>query len=371
MSCAVLSARALNRATLDRQLLLRRCRMSVVDAVRHLCGMQAQAPFPPYFGLWSRLTGFKPQQLAQEIEGRNLVRIALMRGTVHLVTAEDALTLRPLIQPLMDRGLRSNTEFTPLLRGADLQSVAAAAREMLGERPRTSANLGKLLAERWPDHEPRALTHATRALLPLVQVPPRAIWGKSAQPTYATAEDWLGQALEPAPSPERMVLRYFAAYGPASVQDAQAWSGLTKLGEVVERLRPRLRTFRSEDGRELFDLPDAPRPDPDIPTPPRFLAPFDNLLLSHADRTRVLSDTDRKRVITQNGLVKGTILVGGVVRGFWRITRERDAATLSIETFTRLPKKDSTALASAGNRLLAFAEPTAATHDVRTVRSRT
>jgi len=151
-----------------------------------------------------------------------------------------------------------------------------------------------------------------------------------------------------------LVTRYLAAFGPATVADIQAWSGLTRLKEVVERLRPRLRAFRDESGRELFDLPDAPRPNPDMPAPVRFLPEFDNVLLSHADRSRIISEEHRKQVFTVNGQVRGTILIDGFVNGMWKITQAKGEATLSIESFGHLSKKDRTSLTEEGLRLLNF-----------------
>ncbi|HVW41916.1 MAG TPA: winged helix DNA-binding domain-containing protein [Amycolatopsis sp.] len=360
----VLRTRALNRALLARQFLLRRVKATPLDTIRHLAGMQAQAPFPPYFGLWSRLHGFAPGDLARLLLDRSVVRMALMRGTVHLVTADDALLLRPVVQPLLDRDLRTNTTHAPPLAGIDLPKLAAEARALLAEAPRTPGELGKLLAVRRPDTPPGTLAHAARNLLPLVQIPPRAVWGRSGQPTYATAEDWLGRPLEQ-PSPEDLVLRYLAAFGPASVQDVQAWSGLTRLGEVVDRLRPRLEVFANEAGRELFDLPDAPRPDADTPAPPRFIAEFDNLLLSHHDRSRVMTEEVRKRVFgVRNGVFPGTLLVRGFVRGAWRIAREPGRAVLCLEPYEKFSTKDIGALESAGKRLLSFAAP-GDEHDLR------
>lgn len=354
----VLGTRALNRALLARQFLLRRVKLSPLDVVRHLCGLQAQAPFPPYFGLWSRLHGFAPEDLSRLLLDRSVVRIVLMRGTVHLVTAEDCLFLRPLVQPILDRDLITNTTYAAALESLDLASLATDAREALAERPHTGAELGKLLAERRPDRPPAALAHAARGLLPLVQVPPRAVWGRSGQPTYATAEDWIDRPLDSRACLDDLVLRYLAAFGPASVNDVQAWSGLTRLGEVVDRLRPQLSVFADEQGRELVDLPDAPRPDPGTPAPPRFVAEFDNLLLSHADRTRIMSPETRKRVFAvPNGVFPGTVLVDGFVRGTWRITKQRNVAVLDIEPHQRISKKDTAALESAGARLLRFAAP--------------
>jgi hypothetical protein len=351
-----LSRRALNRATLARQLLLARAELPAIRAVEHLVGMQAQAPFPPYFGLWSRLKGFDPDELASLLLDRSVVRIVLMRGTVHLVTAEDCLGLRPLVQPIMDRDLRTNTTYAPGLAGLDLDALAVAGRALLDKQPHTGKALGLALTEQWPDADPLSMTHALRGLLPLVQVPPRAVWGKSGLPTYATAERWLGRPLAAA-TVDDIILRYLAAFGPATVRDAQTWSGLSGWTEAFERLRPQLRVFGDEHGRELFDLPDAVRPDPDVPAPPRFLPEYDNLLLSHADRTRVVSDEHRKAMATRNGIIPGSVLVDGMVAGMWRIDRRKHGVTLIIEPFTRWSKAETAAVEAEGGRLLAFARP--------------
>ena len=290
----VLGPRELNRATLERQMLLRRRELPALDAIEHLVGMQAQAPSPPYVGLWTRLEGFRPDELGRLITERRAVRIALMRNTVHLVSAQDCLALRPLMQPVLDRTLYSTRANRAHLDGMDIEALVAAGRALLEEKPRTAKELGKLLQEQWPERDPTSLARAIRHLLPLVQVPPRGVWGKSGPAAHTTAEAWLGRPLDPSPSIEDIVLRYLGAFGPATVKDVQTWSGLTRLGEVVERLRPRLRTFSDERGKELFDVPDAPMPDPDIPAPPRFLPEFDNLILSHADRTRFIAEEYRK-----------------------------------------------------------------------------
>ncbi|WP_410654137.1 winged helix DNA-binding domain-containing protein [Amycolatopsis sp. lyj-112] len=362
-----LSRRALNRAMLARQLLLRPSNLTALEAVEHLAGLQAQAPNPPYFALWTRLNGFTQDDLAKLLLDKSVVRIALMRGTVHLVTPSDALAWRPVVQTLYDRAVLANTEFGPEISGLDHQEIARTARKLLGERPLSAAELGAELAKQWASARPSALVHVARAMLPLVQIPPRGIWGKSGQPTYQTAGDWIGTEPDATPSPERMFRRYLAAFGPATVQDAQTWAGITKLGEVAERLRPELRVFRDENGRELFDLPEAPRPDADTPAPPLLLGPFDQTILSYADRTRVISDEHRKVVITQNGLVKGTILVDGTVRGLWEIKIAKKVATLLITPFERVPKRDLAALESSADRLLRWAHPKAETHSVQVV----
>jgi hypothetical protein len=354
----VLGPRELNRATLERQMLLRRRKLSAVEAIERLVGMQAQAPAPPYVGLWTRLEDFHPDELARLILERRAVRIALMRNTVHLVTVRDCLALHPLMQPVFDRTLYATRANRAHLEGVDTEALAAAGRALLEERPRTAKELGELLQEQWPGRDPASLARAIRHLLPLVQVPPRGVWGKSGAATHTTAEAWLGRPLDPASSLEETVLRYLGAFGPATVKDVQTWSGLTRLGEVIERLRPRLLTFRDERGKELFDLPEALRPDPDTPAPPRFLPEFDNLILSHADRIRVIADEYRKVMASKNGMVPATFLVDGFVRGTWKKERSRGRATLMIEPFEPLAEEDRDALAEEGERLIRFvAEP--------------
>jgi hypothetical protein len=351
MTTEVIDQRALNRALLERQMLLGRGELAVLDAVEHLVGMQAQAPDPPYVGLWTRLAAFHPEELGRHIEERRAVRIALMRNTVHLVSAGDCLGLRPLTQPVIDRGLYGRRTG---IEGVDLEALAAAGRALLEEKPRTARELGGLLRDSWPGREPASLARAVRHLLPLVQVPPRGVWGKSGQATHTTAETWLGRPLGPSYSPDEMVLRYLGAFGPASVKDAQTWSGLTRLDRVFERLGPHLVSFRDGRNRELFDLPDAPRPDPEVPSPPRFLPEYDNLILSHDDRSRVIADEHRRALASRNGMVPATVLLDGSVRGTWRIERSRGKATLVVEPFGPLSRANRDALTEEGERLVRF-----------------
>lgn len=320
--------------------------------------MQAQVPNSPYVGLWTRLEGFQPNDLANLINTRRAVRLGLMRNTIHLVTARDSLAQRPLYQPLFHRGWQTSS-FGRNLAGIDMSAVIAEATVLMQERPRTFAELGKLLQRRWPDRDATSLAYAIRYLVPIVQVPPRGIWGKSAQPTWTSTDLWLGRSLAPKPSIERLVVRYLTAFGPATVADVSAWSGLTGLREVVDRLRPKLRTFRDERGRELFDVPDGPLRDPDTPAPPRFLPEYDNLLIGHHDRTRVIDHAYRYVIFA------GTLLVDGFVHATWSIKRARETATLTIEPLRRLTKTDRLAVSEEGERLLTFAASEAAGHDVR------
>jgi Winged helix DNA-binding domain len=363
----VLGQRALNRALLERQLLLRRRAMPAEEVIEHLVGMQAQEPGDPYVGLWTRLEGFHAEELAALITDRRAVRASLMRATIHLVTARDCLRLRPVVQPVLERDVYPNPTYgRERLAGLDVGAVLAAGRTLLEERPRTNAELRELLGARWPDRDPAALAYAVRGLLPVVHVPPLGVWGMGGPVALTTVEAWLGRGVDPDPAPGEMVLRYLRAFGPATVADIRTWSRLTGLRAVVERLRPRLRTFSDERGRELFDVPDGPLPDAGTPAPPRFLPHYDNALLSHDDRTRIISDEHRKRIIAGGGMGSvGTVLVDGFVLGAWKITRERDTATLRIEPFEPLSREDRDAVTEEGEQLVRFVGEGAETFEVR------
>lgn len=345
---APISIRALNRATLERQLLLRRAELTAEEAVARLLGLQAQNTRPPYFQLWSRLADFDPYELSELLETRAAVRMVTMRSTIHLHTADDALTLRPLVQAARERELKV---FRGGLAGVGLDRLAELARDLVEERPRTMKELREYLLKEWPDADPLALTVAARCRLPLVQVTPRGLWGRSGQVTLTTVDRWLGRPSVPAPDPDETVLRYLRAFGPASVKDMQMWAGLTRLAGVFERLRPQLITLQGPGGAELFDLPDAPRPDEDTPAPPRFLPEFDNLLLAHADRTRVIPAEYRGRNGKGNQ-VFGSFLLDGFLAGIWRLKEQGATATLRIEPFARLTRSDRAALADEAERLL-------------------
>jgi hypothetical protein len=361
----VLTRRALNRALLERQTLLRRQKLPVSKALEHLVGMQAQEPNDPYVGLWSRLAGFRPETLAQLITGRRAVRATLMRTTIHLVTARDFLALYPVMRPVHGRTVYSSRADRRALEGVDMKELLATGRAMVEQQPLTRAQLSSLLAQRYPGRDAGSLARAINYLLPMVHVPPRGIWGSNARTTLTTIEAWVGRSPEADLSPDAVVLRYLAAFGPATTADIRTWSRLSGLAEVIERLRPRLAVFRDERGRELFDLPKAPRPDPETPAPPRFLPEYDNALLAHDDRTRIIADEHRMRLITRNGRAIGTVLVGGFVRATWSIRREGGTATLMVGTLERLSREDVASLKIEGAGLLGFAAPDARDHRVR------
>ncbi|HZX07651.1 winged helix DNA-binding domain-containing protein [Kribbella sp.] len=356
----VLSRRALNRATLDRQLLLRRSELPVLDAVRRLAGLQAQTPHSWYVGLWSRLAGFVPSQAADLLVDRQLIRIALMRSTIHLVTPDDARALRPLIQPVLDRDLYRNQIHGKPGEGIDMPRLIADGVELLAPKPLTNKELGAVLAERWPDRPPASLVYAIRNQVPLVQVPPRGVWGRSGPIAHTTIDAWLGAGVPSTSSLEWMILRYLAAFGPAGVKDMQVWSGLTKLREVVERMS--LQVFQDSNGQTLYDVPDVVHPDPDTPAPPRFLYDFDNLLLSYADRTRVITDDHGRQGYRTQRPAPQILLVDGFTAGDWTVSRDADEVTLVVRSYQPLTEAD--AVFAEAEALLAFLHPDAGTRKV-------
>jgi hypothetical protein len=359
----VLALRALNRALLDRQLLIERSAMSAVEAVEHLVGLQAQAVRPPYLALWSRLARFSPPELDRLLVDRSLVRLALMRSTLHLVTAADGLALRGLLADALRRIVRG--KFGRQVAGVDLTELAGAGTALVERRPLTFAELGDQLATRWSDRDRGALAQTVRNLVPLVQVPPYGLWDGTGPPRHTTARLWLGRDATDAPPVDDYVLRYLAAYGPASVQDMQKWSGLTRLAAAFDRLGDRLRTYRDPEAPLLFDLADHDPPDPDRDVPVRYLPEFDTTLLSHADRRRVIADEHRPRVFSSGGIIRATVLVDGFVAGTWQLHRSRTTATLAVEQFGLLAAPARSALADEGQGLLRLLAPDSPTHDIR------
>ncbi|MFA1551269.1 winged helix DNA-binding domain-containing protein [Actinomadura chokoriensis] len=351
-----LSVQALNRATLARQLLLRREGIPVTEAVSRLCGMQAQEPKPPFLGLWARLDGFQASDLHAALQDRSLVRATMMRATLHLMTGADYTAFRTAMQPMLDGALRVLGDRA---KGLDLQKVVPAARALLDEGPRTFNEVRALLQERFPEVNDRALGYAVRLCVPLVMLPTQDRWGFPRAAQFTLAGGWLGSEPSAGAAVEELMLRYLAAYGPASAADAQTWSGLAATGEALERLRPSLRVFADDRGRELFDLPDAPRPGEDVPAPARFLPEFDSLVLAHADRRRVIADAHRPSLTTKNLRVRAVFLWDGLARGIWDTEYKRKVATLRMRPFEPLPQTAVDELTVEGEALLRFLEPDA------------
>ena len=352
MAPETITTRQLGRATLARQLLLDRERLSAVEAIEQLAGLQAQEAKPPFVGLWTRVDGFEPTELLGALRSGDVLRATMMRATLHLVSARDFAAFRPPLQPAIGGAL---SVVGDRAEGVDPATVAAAARELLDEGPKRFDELRAALLDRFPDADNRVVGYAVRLNLPLVMVPTDDAWGfpRNAQFRLTDVD------IESAAPPDDLVLRYLAAFGPASATDFQRWSALKGAKQVLDGLRDRLVTFRDERGRELFDLPDAPRPDEDAPVPPRFLPEFDQLMLAHDDRTRVIADEHRGEVVTKNLRVRATVLWDGVAIGTWTIERKRKDATLRIAPFGKLPRGAKAALAEEGDALLRFAEPDA------------
>lgn len=354
-----LDTRVLNRTLLARQGLLERSVRTARDVIEDLVGLQAQEPIDPYVALWTRVVDFDPTELSGLLESRAAVRMGLLRGTLHLVTARDALALYPIVADVMARSWRSSP-FAKRLDGVDIDAVLRAARAAVEERPMTPSDLGLALAPGWSDRDPTSLANAARFLLPLVQVPPRGLWGRTGRPMNTTAEAWLGRPMDRTPSIDDLVRRYLRAFGPASVADMRVWSWLTGLRLVVERLRPGLRTFRDEAGRELFDVPDAPIATGEERAPIRFLPQYDNVFLSHADRSRILHPTISIADMTW----RGGVLIDGFVGAAWRIVRRRGDATLTVTRYDTLDGQQRAAIEEEAERLLAFLAPDAKTRAI-------
>ncbi|MGC4053800.1 MAG: winged helix DNA-binding domain-containing protein [Paludibaculum sp.] len=332
-----LTRRELNRALLERQMLLRRERVPVLEAIQRLIAMQAQQPRPPFIGLWSRLEGFAAADLASLLRARQVVRVTHLRGTLHLLTAADYLALRGAMQPVLTLGMQAILK----QRGAvlDIEAVVKAAEGHFGKRPQTFEDLRTTLIEQFPGVDERAMGYAARMQLPLCMVPDDTQFAYGADTNFALASQWLGQPVPDVPGTEDLLLRYLAAFGPASVNDAQCWSGLGKLKPVFEALRPRLVVYKDENGKELFDVPGAALPSADVAAPVRFLAGFDNAILAHQDRSRIIADEYRPLVTTKNLQVLPTVLVDGFVAATWDVTLRKTAVTVAVKAFSPLPAK--------------------------------
>jgi hypothetical protein len=356
----------LNRATLARQMLLEREKVSAVEAVERLAGMQAQEARHPFNGLWSRIEGFRREDLHDALTEGRVVRATAMRATLHLLSARDYGRFRAPLQPVMADALKvlgSKAE------GLEPEKVVPVARELLESEPRSFNQLRPLLAKEFPGVNDRALGYGTRLHLPLVVVPTDDRWAFPSKAVFAPAEGRMKAGLSKRSSPKQLLHSYLAAFGPASAADAATWSGLKSLGAELATMGAELATFEDEKGRTLYDLPDAPRPEPEVPAPVRLLPEFDNLVLAHADRTRLIAEQHKGRITTKNLRVRATFLVDGMVAGTWKLERKGKRATLRLEPFGRLGKADASELTAEAEGLLAFAEEDASTRDVVVVKA--
>lgn len=361
----ILNLGELNRTTLARQNLLKREEMTVTDCLHSLVGLQAQVALPPYVGLWTRLIDFKRADLADLIENHGVVKATMMRATLHLLTSDDYVKFRTTLQP----ALTGASESIVIRRGEDfdMDQVLNSAQVFIAEKPRTFAEISEMLSTLIPDHDVGSMRYSVRTHLPMVQVPISTGWSFPGKPSFTLAESWIGKPVDQEDHIHDLVLRYLSSFGPASVADMQTWSGLTGLKTVFEKYKSDLITYRDESNRELFDLPDQEILNGDIPAPVRFLPEFDNLLLSHKIRTRILADEFRSKVFLKALRVAATILVDGFVHGSWKVEKTRAGVTLVIEPFTPFTQAEKTETMIEAERLVRFIEPEANTYVVKTL----
>jgi len=343
-----ITRRVLNRTTLHRQSLLDRSDQTPATMIEHVFGMQAQNPHDPYFALWSRLRNFAASDLSAMIEDRQAVRGPLMRATIHLVTTADFLSLRPQLQTVCARTLGS-TAFAKDTEHLDRETLLEAGRSLLEDQSMTRAELGRLLEGRWPGVPPNSLAQVVTYLLPVVQVPPRGLWQQSGPAAWTTIERHTGSELVIESSVEDTVRRYLAAFGPASISDVRAWSGLPGLRDIVKEIRPQLRSYTDDKGVELLDLPEATLIDADVPSPPRFLPEYDNVLLGHSDRSRFFLEG-----IVPSGW-RGNLLIDGLFSGAWKVSNGKAGALLEIDLKRKATRSELQAAVEEAERLLTVA----------------
>jgi Winged helix DNA-binding domain len=337
-----LSARVLNRSLLQRQHLLARVRMPALAMTEHLLGLQAQDPLPPYLSLWSRLDGFDPEEISQALTDRTAVRVLLMRGTIHLVSAADCRELRPLVQPMLDKITR-NSEASKGAETVPREELAAAAHDVFREGALSLKTLGERLEERFPGYPASHLANSVREMMPLVQVPPRGLWRQSGGVVYQTATTWLGGPLNDGADMGEVVRRYLRAFGPASAADVTAWSRVTGSKAVLDPMGDELVPYRDEAGRHLVDLADLSLAEGDEHAPVRLLGKYDNVWLAHAGRGRVTDPEKRRRWMGSNGGVSNTVFVDGMLEGLWRLTDDR---LVDLDLFRKLTRSEGQELDS-------------------------
>lgn len=339
-------------------MLLRREKAGLVKAVEQLFALQAQVPRPPHIALWSRLQKFEREHLIKALHARTLVRGTMMRGTLHIMSAKDFLAFRGPLQPSLTAGMQSVLGKGPI---PSMETLITAGRSAFGRKARPFTDVRAALQARFPDGHERLMGYAVRMQLPLVQVPAAGeAWGFPADSDFALAEHWLKTKVGAGSGPGSLVLRYLAAFGPATSADIQSWLGIRGVAEILAPVREKLVTFRDPRGREVFDLPKAPRPGGDSDAPVRFLPEYDSLILAHTDRSRMVDDAHRKALVTKNLIVPATLLIDGRVAGTWKVERKKATATLKLTPFAAIPKGVKAAVEEEGQALLKFVEPDAA-----------
>ncbi|MFF2084953.1 winged helix DNA-binding domain-containing protein [Nocardia sp. NPDC058176] len=351
-----LSNRVLNRTLLARQHLLERSTLTTAQMCEHLIGLQAQDVPPPFVGLWSRIENFDPATVTTGLDDRTLVRITLMRGTIHLVTPPDALRIAPHIQPELEKvPFRKGFNYGAMV-GLDPDEVRAHGEAVLGDEPMSTADLRVEAEKRYPDRDPGHVVSTWLYLLPVLQTPPRGRWRDNSRPVWSRVEPWLGAPLDPTYPVAELILRYLRAFGPASTMDMQTWSRLPAMKKAVAELGDRVRTYTDERGRTLYDAADLELADPDRPAPVRLLGWYDNALLSHQDRSRIVAelDTPPPRAATT---MTSPVLIDGFVAGLYKVFVKSGAARLRISPGRAWTKTEAAQVESEASALLTFLEP--------------
>lgn len=339
MADEILTPRDLNRMLLARQMLLARETISPVEAIGRLFALQAQLPKGPFIGLWARLSGFRREDLLAAIQQRQVVRSTFLRGTLHLVTAEDILAFRTTVMPALDVTLPGGGRPSPAL----IDKAMKLAERHFAPGPKDFESVRQVFAEAGIE-EVRPIAWGVRVWLPLVQAASETPYGHEPGGAFTLVKTWLGREENPKADPQGLVRRHLAAHGPSLPADVSAWSGLKGAAALLESMDQELVTFRDEKNRVLYDLKDAPRPSGETPAPVRLLADFDAAVLNRADRTGIVRPQHVKLVASKNLIVSPTVLVDGVVVGTWRVEVRRKTATVSVRLFEAVSARNRKAI---------------------------
>lgn len=332
-----------NRTLLQRQHLLERIEEDAVEVIDRCVGLQSQDPQAAFYALASRVDGFDPAELDDLLTERELIRMALLRGTVFLMDALDARWMRELLRPVLESGTRQHVK---RLRAVTPDELVEVATELVGAAsdPVSASALRAELVQRWPDESPTDMAAVVRGLVPLVQTPPRGLWGRSGGPCFALLNDWIGPGDPAVTGPEAtadLIRMYLRGYGPSTVDAVQTWSGLRGLGPVMSTMAAdwELAEYTGPNGEKLYDLEGLALADPDEPAPVRLVAPFDTVLFTDADRIRVADPDLYSATVTPNGISPGFILVDGRLAGTWK--RDGDGIALTqLRDLTDAERRD-------------------------------